>query len=186
LLSTLTETSPGVYIDSLLKGDYGKDYTLTVNVGGQTYTAISTMPNKVPFDTLYTAVKSFFGDDHTFAVVGFQDPAGVQNNYRCVQYINGKRTDGDFILDDDYSDGTKFESTLFIDPDKDSITVGDHVKVELQCISRSAYQYWYSFDQSASGGQGSAAPSNPVTNVTGGALGVFNAHTSETKEVIAP
>jgi hypothetical protein len=189
LLSSLTETSPGIYTDVTLKGTYGKDYTLTVTVNGQTYTAVSTMPYLVPFDSLYTEVKSFFGDDHTFAVVKFNDPVDTQNNYRCIQYINNKRTPTDYIFDDEYSDGKVFESTLYFDQnDVDSIKTGDAVRVELQGIDKNVYQYWYSFDQSASGGggQSSAAPSNPVTNITGGALGVFSVYTSQYKEVIVP
>ena len=186
LLGTLTEVSPGIYTDSSLKGAYGQAYTLTVTLNGQTYTGVSTMPYLVPFDSLYTETKSFFGDDKIFATVALQDPVDTQNNYRCIQYINNKRTPGDFILDDDYSDGKKFENTLYFDQnDVDSIKTGDVIKVELQGIDRPTYQYWYSFDQSASGGQGSAAPSNPVTNITGGALGVFSVYTSQTKSVIA-
>ena len=187
LLSTLKEVSPGIYTDSMLKGTYGQSYTLTVAINGQTFTGISTMPYLVPFDSLYTQVKSFFGNDNIYATVAFQDPADTQNNYRCVQYINNKRTPGDFIMDDEYSDGKEFESTLYFDQnDVDSIKKGDVVKVELQGISHATYQYWYSFDQSASGGQGSAAPSNPVTNITGGALGVFSAYTTQVKQIIVP
>jgi hypothetical protein len=185
LLSTLKEVTPGVYVDSLLKGTYGTAYTLTVSVNGQTYTALSTMPYVVPFDSLYVSKQSFFGTDHNFATVVLQDPAGVQNNYRCIQYVNNKRTSGDFILNDEYSDGKLFESTLYYSQDDgDSVKTGDVFKVELQCIDKSAYEYWFSFDQSASGGQGAASPANPVTNVQGGALGYFSAHTSQFKQVI--
>lgn len=187
LLSTLTEVSPGVYKDDNLKGEYGKQYTLTVNLNGKTYTGVSTMPYLVPFDSLYVETKSFFGDTYTYATVMFQDPADTQNNYRCIQYLNDKRTKGNFILDDDYSDGKLFESTLYFDQsDADSIKSGDIVKVELQGIDRPTYNYWYSFEQSASGGQGSAAPANPISNITGGALGVFNVHTTQTKQVTVP
>lgn len=187
LLSTLTETAPGVYTDAALKGDYGKAYDLSVLLNGKSYTATSTMPALVPFDSIYVETKSFFGDNYTFATVMLKDPEGVQNNYRCIQYINGKRTKGNFILDDDYSDGKQFESTLYFDSDGvDSIKSGDEVRIDLLGIDRPTYQYWYSFEQSASGGQGSAAPANPVSNIQGGALGYFSAQNTQTKSIIAP
>jgi hypothetical protein len=187
LLSTLTETSQGIYTDPALKGDYGKEYELSIAYDGKTYTAKSTMPYVVPFDSAYVETQSFFGDDFTFATVMLQDPEGTQNNYRCVQYINGKRTKGNFILDDDYSDGKRFESTLYFDQDgADSIKSGDQIRIDLQCIDRPAYEYWFSFEQSASGGMGSAAPANPVSNIKGDALGYFSAHNTQTKTIIAP
>lgn len=187
LLSTLKETAQGIYTDSSLKGSYGKEYELSVVFDGKTYNAKSTMPYIVPFDSAYVETQSFFGENFTFATVILQDPAGVQNNYRCVQYVNGKRTPGSFILDDDYSDGKRFESTLYFDQDgADSIKSGDEVRIDLSCIDRSAYQYWFSFEQSASGGMGSAAPANPVTNIQGGALGYFSAQNTQTKVVKAP
>jgi len=187
LLSTLHESSQGIYIDSTLKGDYGKTYELSVILDGKTYSAVSTMPALVPLDSIYVETKSFFGDSYTFATVMLKDPAGVQNNYRCLQYINGKRTKGTFILDDDYSDGKQFESTLYFDSDgTDSIKSGDEVRIDLLGIDRPTYQYWFSFEQSASGGQGSAAPANPVTNISGGALGYFSAQNTQTKTVTAP
>jgi len=188
VLGTLTEVSPGVYKDAVLTGAYGQSYTLNVSLNGQVYTGSSTMPHLVPFDSLYVETKSFFGDDHTFATVVLHDPVDTQNNYRCIQYINDKRTKGNFILDDDYSDGKLFESTLYFDQDNngDSIKSGDIVRVELQGIDRPVYQYWYSFEQSASGGQGSAAPANPVSNLSGGALGCFSVHTTQSREITVP
>lgn len=187
LLSTLTESSQGIYTDETLKGNYGKEYELSVVYDGKTFTAKSTMPYVVPFDSAYVETQSFFGQDFTFATIMLQDPAGTQNNYRCVQYINGKRTPESFIFDDDYSDGKRFESTLYFDQDgADSIKSGDQIRIDLSCIDRSAYEYWFSFEQSASGGMGSAAPANPVTNVQGGALGYFSAQNTQTKIVVAP
>lgn len=176
-----------MYTDAALKGTYGKQYELSVKLNNKTYSAVSTMPYPVNLDSVYAKKTSFFGSDFTFVTVMLKDPADIQNNYRCVQYINGKRTKGNFILDDDYSDGKQFESTLYFDQDgSDSIKSGDNIKIELQCIDRPTYQYWYSFEQSASGGQGSAAPANPVSNIQGGALGYFSAQTTQTKTAVAP
>src|SRR5258708_12937055 len=58
-----------------------------------------------------------------------------------------------------------------------------NVSVDMQCIDKNMYKYWYSMDQSSTGDGGTTA-ANPVTNVVGGALGYFSAHTSQTKTIL--
>ncbi|MFA6058001.1 MAG: DUF4249 domain-containing protein [Taibaiella sp.] len=184
--TTLTETTSGVYTNNQLKGASGKTYQLLVTVEGKSYSASSTMPENVHLDSLYLKTQKFFDEEETFSNVVFQDPGGVQNYYLFKQFVNGKRTDGTFIMDDDLSDGKQFKSTLYLfADDEDKIKSGDIVEVEMQCIDKAAYKYWYSYDQAASGG-GSATPANPVSNISGGALGSFSAQTVQRKSVIAP
>lgn len=185
-ITTLTETTPGVYTDNQLKGTSGKTYQLLVNAEGKTYSASSTMPENVHLDSLYLKTQKFFDEEETFSNVVFMDPAGVKNFYLFKQFVNGKRTDGTFIMDDDLSDGKKFNSTLYLFTDEeDKIKSGDIVEVEMQCIDKAVYKYWYSYDQGASGG-GSATPANPVSNISGDALGYFSAQTVQRKSVVAP
>lgn len=184
--TTLTETTTGVYSNSHLKGTSGKTYQLLVTVEGKSYSASSTMPEHIHLDSLYLKKQKFFDEEETFCNVVFQDPGGVKNYYLFKQYVNDKRTDGTFIMDDDLSDGKQFKSTLYLFPeDEDKIKSGDLVEVEMQCIDKAVYKYWYSYDQAASGG-GSATPANPVSNISGGALGYFSAQTVQRKSVIAP
>jgi hypothetical protein len=187
-LTTLTETSTGVYTHPTLKGINGKTYQLQVNAEGKSYTSSSTMPGLVPLDSIYLETQKFFDEEETFANVIFQDPAGIKNFYLFKQYVNGKRMGETFIMDDDLSDGKLFRSTLYLFADDDEkIKTGDVIVVEMQCIDKAVYKYWFSYDQSASGGGGgSATPANPVSNISGDALGYFSAHTVQTKTVIAP
>ena len=56
----------------------------------------------------------------------------------------------------------------------------------MQSIDKANYTYWYSMR--TGGGQGSgnaAAPSNPISNIEGGALGYFSAHTVVRRWVVA-
>ncbi len=185
---TLTETSPGVYKNAALQGEPGKQYDLTVTLNGQTYTGTSVMPQPVLIDSMYIKTQKFFDEDETFSNVVFNDPGGVRNYYRLIQYVNGKKSKGNFNIDDDLSDGKLFNTTLyfFADDDKDKIKPGDLVKVEMQCVDAAVYKYWFSLEQSSSGSSQSAAPSNPVTNLTGGALGYFSAHVVSSESVLAP
>lgn len=187
-ITTLAETAPGVYTNTTLKGASGKAYELTVTVAGNTFRSTSVMPDLVPLDSIYVKTQKFFDEDETFSSVVFNDPGGVHNYYRFVQLVNGERTKGNFIMDDDLSDGKLFNSTLyfFTDKDEDKIKPGDKITIEMQCIEAPVYKYWFSLDQSSSGSSQSAAPSNPVSNVSGGALGYFSAHTVVRKSLIAP
>lgn len=189
--TTLPEsTTPGYYEAPAFHGTSGKTYTLTVNAGGKTFTAVSVMPTKVKLDTMYITDELLFTDTRKTVNAVFDDPAGFGNNYRFVQYVNGIRETQVMIRNDEYSDGRKIVAKLFYftgDEDyENKIESGDEVKLEMQCIDKNMYKYWYSLDRSSTGGSGQATPSNPVTNIQGGALGYFSAHTLETRTIIAP
>jgi hypothetical protein len=186
---SLVETTPGVYEAPALVGKEGHTYLLTVRVNGETFTASSTVPAKVRFDSLFISEREFFGETSKFATVVYTDPAGIKNAYRFIQYVNGVREDALFIRDDDSNDGLKIERTLlyFYDDEEEEekkLKAGDNVRVEMLGISYPVYKYWYSLDQSATGSSNSATPGNPVGNINGGALGYFSAHTIQSKTVV--
>ncbi|HKZ66576.1 MAG TPA: hypothetical protein VJ111_09490, partial [Chitinophagaceae bacterium] len=68
----------------------------------------------------------------------------------------------------------------------EDIKSGDTVKLDMLCIDPAVYKYWYSVNQSATGNSQSASPANPVSNISGGALGYFSAHTIQTKTLLVP
>lgn len=184
---SLPEEEKGVYSNPTLKGLNGITYELKVIIGGQTFSAQSTMSRKISLDSIYAEKQFFFDEEETFAHVVFNDPPGTRNYYRFKQFVNGKKSLGNFIMDDEFSDGKQFQSTLYFFPEEgDSIRTGDEIRIEMQCIDKAVYKYWYSYEQSATGSSQSAAPANPVTNIEGGALGYFSAHTVEVKKVHVP
>lgn len=179
----------GVYEAPALVGQSGITYKLKVTANGQTYNAKSTMPAKVPLDSIYISTIKFFGDDQIFSNVMFKDPVGVKNYYRFIQYVNGKRSKGIFVMDDDLSDGKQFDNTLYFFSDDDNVELiypGDEVTVEMQCIDAATYKYWFSMDRSATGSNQSASPANPVSNIDNGALGYFSAQVVQRKQAVAP
>ena len=190
-VTTLTESSPGVYTAPGMNGTSGKTYSLTVKVNGQIFTAVSTMPQRVNFDTLYVTDEFLFGENRRMANVDYQDPSGRGQYYRFVQYINGKKEPTIFYQSDEYTDGNYVNNKLFYFPDDDDnedqkIKSGDQLRVDMFCIDANVYKYWFSLDRSATGESGQATPANPVTNVKGGALGYFSAHTTQTKTITVP
>lgn len=187
--SVLTESSPGIYEGCTVAGVCGHTYALSIAKGSELFTSTSTMPQKVNLDTLYVTNENVFGDTWNLANIEFKDPAGLGNCYRAKQYVNGKQTNQIFITNDEYTDGKKMFAKLYMDPsveDKDKVKSGDSLLIEMQCMDAAVYQYWFSMQQSATGNAQSAAPANPVTNITGGALGYFSAQTTQRKAVVAP
>ena len=179
----LKEVQPGVYQGSVLQGVEGRTYYLSVTVGGANYTASSSMPHQVNLDSLYIVDVYNFSRMVKAVVPVFTDPAGHGNSYLFNETINGVLEKNLFYQNDDYTDG-KTSSFSLLRPDPDStLHVNDKVDVEMQCIDKAMYKYWFSVDQSSLGDGGTLA-SNPVTNITGGALGYFSAHTSQTKSIL--
>lgn len=186
---SLTEISPGIYGACTIAGVGGHTYLLSVAKDGNTFTATSTMPQRVNLDTLYMTNENVFGSIWNLANIQFHDPAGMGNCYRAKQYVNGKASKDIFVTNDDYTDGKDMFGKLYMDPgddDKNKIKSGDSVKIEFMCIDPAIYKYWFSMQQSATGSNQSAAPANPVTNIQGGALGYFSAQTIQIKEVVTP
>ena len=181
---TLQETQPGIYQTTTLQGVEGRTYQLTIAIGDNTFTATSTMPHLVNLDSLYTEQVYNFSKMVTAVVPLFTDPAGKGNNYRFNQTINGNLDKTLYGETDDFTDGKESTWSL-LRPDPDStLYPGDRVAVEMQCIDRPNYDYWFSVDQASTGNGGDSQPANPKTNIQGGALGYFSAHTSQTKTLI--
>lgn len=187
--TTLSETTTGVYEAPALIGSTGKTYSLSVKVNGQSFTAVSTMPQKVNLDTIYITDEFLFGDTRKIVNIEYKDPPGRGQYYRFVQYLNGRKETEIFVQNDEYTDGRNVTNKLFYFPDDDEdnrkIKSGDQVRIEMFCTDANVYKYWYSLYRSATG-ESQATPANPVSNMKGGALGYFSAQTSQVKTMIAP
>jgi len=189
--TTFTEGTTGVYMAAAFTGSAGKTYSLQVGINGETFTAQSTMPQRINLDTIFISDELLFGETRKLVNIAYQDPAGKGQCFRYVQYINGKKSKPIFVNNDDYSDGKYVESKLWYLVDEDEneeeeIKSGDTIMLDMLCIDPAVYKYWYSLNQSATGNSQSASPANPVTNISGGAVGYFSAHTIQTKSIVVP
>ncbi|MBC8032742.1 MAG: DUF4249 domain-containing protein [Chitinophagaceae bacterium] len=188
---SLVESSNGIYENKSITGIVGHTYNLKVIINGEQFTASSTIPEKVLFDTLFVNDEVIFGELIKLVNLRYPDPVGRGNSYRFIQYINGEKDKTIFIRNDDLNDGRIIETVLFSlndddDEEESKISKGDEVRIEMLCVDAAVYKYWFSLDQSALGTNESASPANPVTNITGGALGYFSAHTYQTDSLISP
>jgi hypothetical protein len=183
-----TEAPAGTYTFNPLTGLAGNTYTLHVTANGKSYQAISVMPATIALDSLSSKDQEFNTSKHKkVIIVHYQDPAGVANQYRFVMFVNNKQVKTVFAFNDDFNDGRNVSMDLRQDDqdDDNSIYAGDTVTVEMQCIDKPVYTYWFTLQQQGQGGPGGGVtPSNPPNNITPTALGYFSAHTTQTKTFI--
>jgi Domain of unknown function (DUF4249) len=180
---TLAETSTGVYTNNTAMGVIGKAYTMTVTAYGKTYTATSTIPRQMPLDTLIQDVFDLGpGTDGGIAKsvnVFFRDLIGYGDNAHVLQKINTVPEALPFgISDDRFGDGGYVPFQIVNSRKK--LKVGDVVEIELRFVDRNVYKYLTGILENAGG---NTVPTNPTTNIIGGALGIFSAHTSEKKSI---
>lgn len=186
---TLSETQQGTYQTHQLTGIPGHTYTLHVQVDGKTYTAQSSMPLKVNLDSV-GFLKSDFGSspsgkDTVFVPVPrFLDPPVFGNYYRFKLITRDTIDNGIYVDSDNLINGLPYQRPIFSNDLQ--CKRGDSLVLEMQCINRSIYDYFFSLNESIGNGPGGGAtPSNPVSNISGDALGYFSAHTTQTIKTTA-
>jgi hypothetical protein len=177
------ETNPGTYTINSLAGRADHIYTLQVQVDGQTYSAASTMPERVNLDSLSVSEQTFGNSVSKTIAVYYNDPVGVANQYRFILYVNGVQVNEFFVRNDQFSDGRQVQALLYQNDIK--IKTGDQVDVDMQCIDPAIYTYWYTFSQEQGNGfANSATPTNPPNNFNGNVLGYFSAHTIQRRSIV--
>jgi len=179
----LKDNGDGTYSTTTLQGTAGQTYALQVLIGKDTFTATSTMPSRVNLDSIVIQPVLNGGKTVLAALPQFVNPKGPAVAYYFFdQTIDGYLDQTLYYWNSQYSMGLENAFNLERQSSDSTLHVGDTVRIEMQCLDLPMYNYWSGLDQSSSGGvQGN--PGNPVTNLTGGALGYFSAHTSQTKGV---
>ncbi|WAC41731.1 DUF4249 domain-containing protein [Pedobacter sp. SL55] len=184
-VTRLTESAkPGVYLHATLKGTPTQTYKLRITIAEQAFTATCTMPAVVALQDVYPYELNLFDGPRLFTHVKYTDPIGVKNFYRFIEYKNDVYTKSIMATNDEFTDGRTVNQTIFpYEFDEESkLKKGDKIKLEFLTIDEPVYKYWFSVDNGAQGGGDSAAPANPVSNIKGGAIGYFSAHTIQSKE----
>lgn len=181
----LTETNvKGVYRNDLLKGTPSKAYKLKVQIAGKTFTATSIMPQKVVMQSVFAFELSLFDGPRLFTHVTYLDPEDQDNYYRFLEYVNGVYTKNITVTNDEFTNGKLVRQMLWPKEftEETKLKKGDVVKVEFLNIDKNIFKYWRSVKDGALGSSGNASPVNPVSNISGGAIGYFSAHTIQSKE----
>jgi hypothetical protein len=148
------------------------------------------MPAPVALDSLTSKDDEFNTSKHKKVItVYYQDPVGVANQYRFVMYVNGVQVKNVYAFNDQFNDGRNVSIDLREDDSDNStdkgIFAGDKVTVEMQCVDKPIYTYWYTLMQQGNNGPGGGVtPSNPPNNISPTTLGYFSAHTTQTKTIV--
>jgi hypothetical protein len=174
----------GLYKTQKIRGIEGGTYNLEVLVDQKKYTASATMPQKVNLDSLRINTFPINGEIRYSVIPVYSDPIFLGNSYRFIQKINDSLDQTFHVFNDNLNNGKVNQRPLRGGDDLLKIKPKDKVLVEMQCISNTSYLYYYSLNlQSGAGPGGGTAPSNPPSNVVGGALGIFSAHTVQQKSI---
>ena len=175
----LIQADSGVYLTTDFNGISGHTYGMLVNVDGQQYTARSTMPKRVPLDSITFAENVNFNNQMEInAVVNFQDPVGLGNYYMFTEYVNSRQIPDIFVFEDRLSDGRYIEDPLF--NDSSYLQKNDTLVLTMACIDQNTYNYFYTLmNVTGNNSFQDVTPANPVSNISNGALGYFSAHTTQ-------
>lgn len=178
---TLTEVTdiPGLYLSAGMKGVPGRIYTLEVTAEGKNYSATEKMAEPVVIDSVN--LKKGFLRDVSNIHVYFADPAGIDNWYRIVHYVNEDHRNSIDVTEDILRDGDQIDAMLFVGDD-DTLVKGDSLTVYLRNIDEGSYKYFITLFQAEGGGDPGATPANPVSNFSNGALGYFSVY-AETRKI---
>lgn len=173
------ETAPGTYQAQQLTGIPGETYTMEVRIDQQKYQATSQMPQIVTLDSVSVENPKFGDKDKRHIKVFYKDPADQSNYYLFTVFLNGRQLKDIYAVNDDFNNGNEISLTLR--PDDVDIFPGDRIHVEMRCIDKTVYNYWYSLmQQTANSG---VTPSNPPSNISPTTLGYFSAQTFSSKTV---
>ena len=178
----LTQDQSGWYLGRNLKGKAGCVYNLSVLYDDTEYTATSQMPPKVAIDSLTMYKIKMM--DYALPMLHLTDPKGDVNQfYRCLLYINGtqRQDTRELVSSAEFADGSPLHLILPVFSENDDvipIQKGDEILVEMQCIDKDAYIFYESLSNIEN------SLTNPVTNIKGGALGVFFAFSCDQMKIV--
>jgi hypothetical protein len=178
---TLTETEPGMYTNPSLIGQAYQNYSLRVEWEGNSYTASAFLPGNTPIDTLFSAnLDGAFTGGGYAAFCYFTDKANETNYYRIRTYENGIRQSALYIENDQLRNGIFTGVPLF----GNSFSLNDTAVIQLMEVDEKVYTYFKSLADITNPQNQPAAPGNPLTNISGGALGVFAAYNIESDTLV--
>jgi hypothetical protein len=198
----LTHKSFGIYTNESIIGEVGHTYSLYVKIEEEEFAATSTIQPLVPLDSLRqegVAEEDQFGNaNRIFAKIipVYKDPPQKGNYYQFVVFNNGYRyydeTKKEYIYTGRVFDGTiytesdrVFNNTVNTSDLKILAEKNDSIIIEMQPIEKNLYDYFYTLYQSfpQNGLPPSSNPTNPISNISNGALGYFKAVTGSRKSI---
>ena len=181
-------------------GEFGKQYSLDINVGGKAYHAVTTIPMLAKkIDSLWWKLSPNNPDTSLVVLSGrTTDPPGLGNYIRYYTKVD----DGPFlpglnsVYDDQIIDGTTYTIEIEkgidrneeLDPDTYSFfSKGDTATMKFCNIDKATYEFWRTMEYSYSSiGNPFSSPTKVSGNISGGALGYFGGYAAQYKTLVIP
>jgi hypothetical protein len=161
----------------------GRTYRLDANADGKSLSAVSSIPNPVPLDSVWFELDTQNPDNNTSgqAWARLTDPDTLGNGYRWMakriqnSYWSGPNTDP-YVAKRGSSFSDRYINGLTVDledPIYGILNVGDTIAVKWLSVGMGEYDFYSSFDDHIDeSGNPFATPANVKTNITGG-LGIW-------------
>jgi hypothetical protein len=180
-------------------GEFNKQYSLSIKVDGQLYTAKTTIPRLTKiFDSLWTRLPPPNVDTSKRILMARAiDPPGLGNYIRYYTKKNRQRFLPGYnsVYNDEVVDGTTYQGQVDPGVDRNSpaptgddkfFARGDTISFKLSNIDKASYTFWttWEFNQQSIGNPFSQ-PGKVIGNISNGALGAFCGYASQVGTVIA-
>ena len=185
---TLDYTGDGRYETSKITGVPGTQYYLLVTAEGKTYESSSVMNRLNPIDSAYSTYyeKADFLHEEDSYYVSFsaKEPQDTRDFYLWKFYKNSELLNqkNDIMIASDELVQENISGMEAPFPYK----LGDTAKVEMYSLTEDAFKFYSGLNTNLNneGGFFSSPPSNPPSNITNGALGLFQTSAVEIIEYI--
>jgi hypothetical protein len=188
--SVFRYTTDTADLATAFNGEFGKTYTMTIDVEGKQYTASTTIPMLAKtLDTLWAKPAPDNPDTNKVVLMTrTTDPPGFGN---YIRYFTKTNDDPFFpglnsIADDQVIDGKTYEIQVDRGVDRNAeidfeeyafFLKGDRVTVKLCNIDKATFDFFRTLEFSYSSiGNPFSSPTKVLGNISGGALGYFGGY----------
>jgi len=176
-------------------------YHLKITAGGKTYEATTKIPAVKPLDSMWYENPPVAVEDLPTAMnvfVRYSDPDTMGNCVRYFTSVNGGLFLPPFnsVYDDDIINGTTFNIGMVPgavrtkEINLDSLThffKGDSIVVKWAAIDKASFNFWSTLEFSVGTvGNPFSSPVTVMSNITGGALGVWCGYGTSYKTLVIP
>lgn len=183
-----------------LYGVLGKKYELTIETGGQLYTAATSIPVLAKKSDSLWWKKAPGSSDSSNAVLMSRvtDPPGLGNYIRYFTRVNRENFFPGYnsVYDDQVIDGKTYEIQVDRGVSKNEVQKredrgffkrGDTVTVKLCNIDKASYDFWRTWEFSyQSVGNPFSSPGKVTSNISNGGLGSFCGYAAQYSTLIIP
>lgn len=179
------------------KGELNKQYSLQIQVGGEEYSATTTIPNITKrIDSVWgRTIPTFYDPNKRALMVKATDPPGYGDYIRYFTKRNGELfyPGLNSVFDDQVIDGTTYtvevEKGVERNADRQEgysfFNKLDTVTLKLCNIDKATYDFWRTMEFAYSSvGNPFSSPTKVLGNISGGALGYFGGYAAQFKTVL--